>query len=137
MLCLVTCFTAFFYSAGFSLVGKSEMYSPSAGSSFSKSRSPPSKSMSVSKGENILTSVGAYVVFVNELLLLQNHCFLVLDCPRLKLQIQQQLHILRLQEVILYYQLQVILDVFVLYSLSYRLPYRFYLLVRLKQLVFH
>ena len=41
------------------------------------------------------------VVVLNELLLLRDHVLQVDDGPRLQLQVQQQLHVLALEEVVL------------------------------------
>lgn len=41
------------------------------------------------------------IIVINELLLLRYHVLQIYHCPGLQLQVQQQLHVLTLQEVIL------------------------------------
>jgi hypothetical protein len=53
------------------------------------------------------------IIIFNELLLLRDHVLQVNNSPSLKLQIEQQLHVLTFQEVVLYHQFQVVLHVVV------------------------
>ena len=53
------------------------------------------------------------IIILNELLLLRDHVLQVNNSPRLKLQVEEQLHVLTLQEVVLYHKFQVVLHVVV------------------------
>jgi hypothetical protein len=66
---------------------------------------------------NVLTFIVvllcANVVVFNELLLLTNHVFQINNSSCLQLQIEQKLHVLRLQEIVLDYQLNVVFVILV------------------------
>ena len=56
-------------------------------------------------------SRGADIVILDELLLLADHILQVDDCASLELQVEQELHVLGLQEVVLDDKFQVVLVV--------------------------
>jgi hypothetical protein len=85
----------------------------------------------------ILWRLHADVVLFYELLLFGNHILEVNYCARLQLQVQQQLHVLALEEVVLNHELQEVAHVLVYDALVDRTPDRLDLLVVLIQLLLH
>ena len=56
------------------------------------------------------------IIVFYKLLLLSYHVFKVNYCSGLKLQVQQQLHVLALKEVVFYHKLEVVFYIFIFYT---------------------